>query len=54
MVESALSRELQTLKDSLIKDLLISGVEDSGLKTRVLREEDLTLDKAVKSQEEGL
>lgn len=34
-------------KDSLIKDRVVSGIQSKQLKDRLLREEDLTLDKAV-------
>lgn len=37
-----------TLKDSLIKDRIISGLSDSNLKNRLLREEDLDLEKCVR------
>ncbi|RLU22759.1 hypothetical protein DMN91_005037 [Ooceraea biroi] len=36
------------LKDSLIKDRIVSGIQSKQLKDRLLREEDLTLDKAVR------
>lgn len=44
----SLSCELGTLKDSLIKDLIISGVRGAGLKNRLLRMDELTLEKAIK------
>ena len=35
-----------TLKDSLIKDMIICGVSDHGLRERMLREPDINLEKA--------
>lgn len=35
------------LRDSLIKDRIVCGIKDNGLRERLLREKDLTLDKAV-------
>lgn len=37
-----------TLRDGLIKDRIISGLADPNLKNRLLREDDLDLDKCVK------
>lgn len=39
--------EFENLKDSLVKDRIVCGILDNGLKERLLREQDLTLDKAV-------
>ena len=41
------SCEFADLRDSLIKDRIISGISDSRLKNRLLREENLTLQKCV-------
>ncbi|XP_051920030.1 uncharacterized protein LOC127599857 [Hippocampus zosterae] len=38
----------EQLKDSLIKDRIVCGTNDSGLRERLLREENLTLDKCLK------
>lgn len=35
------------LRDSLIKDRIVCGIADNGLRERLLREKDLTLDKAI-------
>lgn len=43
----ALSCEFITLKDDLVKDRLICGLKDDGLRERLLREYDLTLTKAL-------
>ena len=40
--------EFETLKDSLIKDMIICGVTDNKLRERMLREADLDLNKAIK------
>lgn len=40
--------EFGNLKDSLIKDRIIGGIRDNGVKSRLLREDDLTLDRCVK------
>lgn len=40
--------EFGELKDSLIRDLIICGLNDSRLKERMLREPDLDLKKAIK------
>ena len=40
--------EFETLKDSLIKDMLICGVLDNHLRERMLREPEINLDKAIK------
>ncbi|EZA60809.1 hypothetical protein X777_05152 [Ooceraea biroi] len=37
-----------TLNDSLIKDRIISGLSDSNLKNRLLRKEDLDLEKCIR------
>lgn len=42
----SLNCDLGALKDSLIKDLIISGVQNTSLKNRLLREDDLSLEKA--------
>ena len=39
--------EFGELKDSLIRDRIILGIRDTGLKQRLLRDPELTLDKAV-------
>ncbi|KAL7883911.1 hypothetical protein SRHO_G00015690 [Serrasalmus rhombeus] len=39
--------EFGALRDSLIKDRIVCGIADNGLRERLLREKDLTLDKAV-------
>lgn len=39
---------LEQLKDSLIKDRIVCGTNDNGLRERLLREEDLTLEKCLK------
>lgn len=41
------SCEFGTLKDSLIKDRIICGIRDNELKNKLLREENLTLEKCV-------
>ena len=38
----------ETLKDSLVMDMVIVGVNDNGLRERMLRESDLDLPKAIK------
>lgn len=43
----AKSCEFGQLKDQLIKDKIVTGIPDNGLRERLLREKDLTLDKAV-------
>ena len=40
--------EFQTLKESLVKDMIICGVTDNKLRERMLREADLDLPKAIK------
>ena len=40
--------EFATLLDSLIKDMVICGINDNKLRERMLRETDLTMDKAIK------
>ena len=40
--------EFAGLKDSLIKDMIIIGVEDNQLRQKLLRTDDLTLDMAIK------
>ena len=37
-----------TLRDSLVKDMIICGVTDNKLRERFLREADLDLDEAIK------
>ena len=44
----ASTREFDALTDELIRDCLVIGVKDSSLKERLLREQNLTLDKALK------
>ena len=39
--------EFGTLRDSLIRDRIVAGIHDSIVRERLLRETDLTLDKAV-------
>lgn len=41
------TRESENLKDSLVKDRIVCGILDNGLKERLLCEQDLTLDKEV-------
>ena len=43
----AAHREFQTLKDSLIKDKLVIGINDKKVLERLLREKDLDLEKAI-------
>ncbi|XP_044005924.1 uncharacterized protein LOC122850945 [Aphidius gifuensis] len=43
----AASCDFGTLKDSLIKDRLVCGVKDKRIKDKLLREDDMTLEKAV-------
>ena len=40
--------EFGDLKDSLVKDRLVCGIADNVTRERLLREDDLTLEKAVK------
>lgn len=39
--------EFETLKDSLVRDRIVCGINDNGLRERLLREDKLTLDKCV-------
>jgi uncharacterized protein YllA (UPF0747 family) len=39
--------EFDTLKDSLIKDMIICGISDNALRERMLREPNINLQKAV-------
>ncbi|XP_013164074.1 PREDICTED: uncharacterized protein LOC106115278 [Papilio xuthus] len=43
----SLSCEFQNLSEDLVKDRLIYGIKDDGLRERLLREQDLTLTKTV-------
>ena len=43
----AASCEFGTLKDELIKDVMVLGIHDHGTKERLLRDQDLSLDKAI-------
>lgn len=43
----SLSCEFQSLREDLVKDRLIYGIKDDGLRERLLREQDLTLTKTV-------
>ena len=43
----AQSCEFSTLKDSLLRDRIICGILDDGLRERLLRQDDLTLDKTL-------
>ena len=39
--------EFGTLRDSLIRDRIVAGIQDAKVRERLLRETDLTLDKAI-------
>ena len=39
--------EFGTLKESLIRDRIVAGIKDAKVRERLLRETDLSLDKAI-------
>lgn len=45
--------EFGELTDSLMKDKLVCGITDNGLCERLLREQDLNLEKAINVQSSG-
>jgi len=46
--KQAMDCEFNELKDSLVRDVIVLGVKDSRLRERMLRESNLSLEKAIR------